>query len=764
MNKAITEGLNLMPPAFVDGLDIWSSGDGTPGTTAYDSDPAGTLYSADPDFGTCLELAKTTSPQKLRYMGETPILPGCYLEVSARVKWVSGPKPQVRIAGYAGNATGGKVGAVPQEADPITLEDPSRVYTVRAIVGSGQRTGVDMVWGVKPVYAHFGIDLLGSDGAIIRVESIQVEDRTSVFHRKLMDLVDVIDYGAVGDGVTDDSQAFEAADAASDGRTLIVPRGTYFLDRNVTLLSPVRFEGTVKMPADKRLVLRANFDLPTYAEAFGDETLGLKKGLQALFNFTDHESFDLGGRRVDLTEPIDVHRVVGNVDVLSNRRVLRNGALQAEENAAWDPEVVTDNATYSSGDPLVLKGLSNIGAIEIGALVEGFGVGREVYVRGRNLTTGELTLSQPLARARASQSYTFTRYRYMLDFSGFTNIKRFSIESVQFFGGGVACGVMLPDDGTWWTFRDCWFEQAGDHAISSIGRACQGLTIDQCEFQSGDTTTPIPDRRSVAFNTNGNDAKIRNNRCINYRHFGVISGSGNLLIGNHFWQSDLQSEGEKTAGLVLTDRTSKTTVTGNYFDTQFIELTNEHQADAGSSSFSPFGRLSIVGNIFTATDVPPWFTFIKLTPIGSNHYIDGLNVVGNTFQLFGGASIDRVEQLDESLGTIDHSRTVDLLWDGNSYSSVTEKAQSPALISHTVSAEAAGWGVDASDRLPFGGHALGVDGVTPHGPIRAANGSVHTGQPYAEPAQGSNKARVDLRWSEPVRGTVQLRVRSDIAA
>ncbi|MSU88052.1 right-handed parallel beta-helix repeat-containing protein [Rhodobacteraceae bacterium 2CG4] len=760
MNKAITEGLNLMPPAFVDGLDVWSSGDGTPGTTAYDTDTAGTLYSADPDFGTCLELIKTTSPQRLRYMGETPILPGCYLEVSARVKWVSGPAPQVRIAGYAGNATGGRVGGVPEEATPITLTDPNRVYTVRAIVGSGQRTGVDLVWGINPVYGHFGIDLMGSNGAVIRVESISVEDRTSVFHRKLLDLVDVIDFGAKGDGITDDAAAFETADAAADGRVLVVPAGTYYLNKNVTLLSPVRFEGTVSMPEDKRLVLRANFDLPSYAEAFGDETLGLKKGLQALFNFSDHEAFDLGGRRVDLTEPIDVHKAVGNVNVMTNRRVLRNGALQAEDTGAWDPEVVTGTATYSPSEPLKLKGLTNIGAIKVGALVEGFGVGREVYVRARNETTGELTLSLPLARASASQSYTFTRYKYMLDFSGFNTIKRFSIESMQFFGAGRGCGVMLSDDGTWWGFRDCWFEQV-EHGISSVGGACQGISIDQCEFQSGDSASPIPSRRSVAFNTNSNDAKIRNNRCINYRHFGVMSGSGNLILGNHFWQADLQAEGEKTAGIVLTDKRSKTTVTGNYFDTQFIEITNEHQADASNSGGEAFGRISIVGNIFTATEVPAWFSFIKLTPLGNGHRLDGFNVFGNTFQLFGGSQIDRADQLDTSLGSIDHSRTVDVVWDGNSYAFVSTKTQSPALILADQSSASSSWAVNTGGKLPFGGRALGVDGVVPHGQVVTSGGGAHHDMPWVETEQGSQKDRVDLRWSTSVRGKVQVRVRVD---
>ncbi len=36
MNKAITDGVLLMPTAFEAGLDVWSSGDGTPGSDTYD--------------------------------------------------------------------------------------------------------------------------------------------------------------------------------------------------------------------------------------------------------------------------------------------------------------------------------------------------------------------------------------------------------------------------------------------------------------------------------------------------------------------------------------------------------------------------------------------------------------------------------------------------------------------------------------------------------------------------------------------------------
>ena len=50
MNKAITDGVLLMPPAFVGGLDVWSSGDGTPGSDTYAGVSNAAFVPADEDF------------------------------------------------------------------------------------------------------------------------------------------------------------------------------------------------------------------------------------------------------------------------------------------------------------------------------------------------------------------------------------------------------------------------------------------------------------------------------------------------------------------------------------------------------------------------------------------------------------------------------------------------------------------------------------------------------------------------------------------
>ena len=61
----------------------------------------------------------------------------------------------------------------------------------------------------------------------------------------MLDWVDVRDFGAVGDGATDDTNAFIAANNAALGRGVLVPEGSYALSENVTFEYPVRFVGTV---------------------------------------------------------------------------------------------------------------------------------------------------------------------------------------------------------------------------------------------------------------------------------------------------------------------------------------------------------------------------------------------------------------------------------------------------------------------------------------------------------------------------------------
>ena len=466
MNKAITDGVQLMPPAFANGLTVWSSGDGTPGSDTYANANNAAFVPADQDFGGCLEVQKVNSTTRVRYMGETPLLPGCYLQIKARIKVLSGSLPNVRIAAFAGRSGGNAVTGIPLNSATTSLTDYGEVVEVTAIVGAGDRTGVDMVWGSTPIYGHFGIDLTGPNGGIVRIDDIEIEDVTSFFLRDLISVVDVRDYGALGDGTTDDSAAFDRANSAAEGRLILVPPGTYFLADDVSLSANVRFEGTITMPTDKVLMLTKEFHLPAYIDAFGDEELAFKKAFQALLNNVDHEALDMRGRKVFIREPIDMQAAVPDRDTYATRRVIRNGQLEAAPTGDWDDVVVTGQGTYDPSDSRKLTGVTNISAIEIGSRVEGNGVGREVYVRDKDITTQEITLSNPLYDAAGRQTYTFKRFKYLVDFSGFRSLSKFIFDDVEFQCNGVCSGILLAPTGLIFHVRDCFFfaaQRQGDH-------------------------------------------------------------------------------------------------------------------------------------------------------------------------------------------------------------------------------------------------------------------------------------------------------------
>ena len=671
----------IMPPAFEDGLDVWSYEDGTPGSATYDGAAFAALVPADQDFGSCLEILKINGTQKVRYTGDTPIIPGCYLKITARVKAVSGNLPAVRIAGWAGASGGSHVSGLTEIASSTTLDSYGEIVTVSSIVGAGARKGVELIWGTTPVFGHFGIDLTGANGGLIRVDDIQIEDVTADYVRDLISIVDVKDYGAIGDGVTNDSAAFEAADSAANGRTVLVPEGVFFLGNNVTFDSHVKFEGTVTMADATRLSCNRDYNLNTYIDAFGDEVLGFKKAYQALLQYNDHASLDMQGRRIDLDGPLDMQAIVGNRDVWEIRRVIHNGLFHATPSPNWDTTVVTSNATYSTSNSYTLTNVNNVANIEFGSLVEGNGVGREIYVSDRNIAAQTLTLTKQLHDAAGTQNFTFRRFKYMIDFGGFTKMSKMDFIALEFHCNRVASGIMMAQDGILFRLKSCVVRFPLDRGVTSAGAACQGMIFDECEFASGEAGTPAQNRTSIMFNMNKNDLKVRNCRAHFFHHFGIVSGTGNLFNGNHWFQGDNEPSGTRTAGVVFTRPNNNSIITVNYVDNNFIQWTNEHDAFTDHNNQYSFGGTTITGNVFVCSSVGSWFRWLVIKPYGSDHFINGLSVTGNTFRTINGG-IDRVDMVDDSYATLNNDRMLNVTFTGNTFSGISQPTINPVFLTH----------------------------------------------------------------------------------
>lgn len=761
MDITITDGLALMPPPFADGLNTWSRTDGTPGSPTWAGQANAALVAADADFGGCVEMVKTETTQKMRFMGNTPIVPGLYLRVKLRLKAVAGNLPSVRVAAWAGDASGSNVTAAVQAGPTVALTSYGEVVEVEAIIGAGNRPGVDMVWGTKPVFGHFGFDLTGPNGGTVRIDDIVIEDATDVFARKLMDWVDVRDYGAKGDGTTDDSAAFEAADAAANGRSVLVSAGTYYLGTSVTFESPVRFEGRLIMPASATLSLTRNYDLASYEAAFGDELTGFRKALQALFSFTDHTTLDLSGRRIAVDGPIDVAAVAGRTGQgFEIRRVLRNGTFDVSAGTAWNTAVVTSQATYATSDPRKLTAVANVSQIEVGSLVQGTGVGREIYVTARNVGAGTLTLSQPLFGAAGVRTYTFSRFRYVLDFSGFSALSKFELHDVEFNLNGVASAIMLAPDGLIFQIGDCFFNKPRDRCITSTGAGDQGMLVDNCQFLSNEQSTAAQDRSSIVLNSNSNDLKLRHNRVVRFAHFAVLGGNGSLILGNHFFHGDNELNGVRRAGLVLTSPNVKTTINGNYIDNCSIEWTNEYDAAPDFTTGYSFGGLTIDGNIFTVINVNPAFRWIVVKPYGAGHFIQGLSMQGNVFKPLNG-SIDRVEMVDTTYADLNYGRLRNLVVTGNSFNAVDQVISNPMTMEFDQNTADTVWTIPAAGLLPFDGRARNVVSVVAEGMIAGPAGERRTDMPYVRIEQGATKQDVTLNWANPSLGKVQITLRVD---
>ena len=760
MNKAITDGLVFTPTAFESGLDVWSSGNGIPGSDTYDGAANAAYVPADADFSGCLELIKTDNTQMLRYMGQTPIVPGCYLQITARVKAISGNLPSVRIAGYALNGSDNHVSGLTEVGSSTTLTTYGDVYEITAIVGTGARGGVDMVWGTDAVSGHFGLDLTGSNGGVVRIDDIQIEDVTSFYADDKIGVVDVVDYGALGDGSTDDSDAFDAADAAANGRTILVPEGTYYLGSNTTIQSPIRFVGNVTCDDSVRLELSKSFDLPTYIDAFGDEELGFKKALQCMMNFSDHESLDMCGRRISVTEPIDVHAAVNNKTSYELRRVLRNGEFDVVGGTAWDPTVVSSAATYSVSNSLVLTNVTNIANIEPGSIITGTGVGREVYVTSVDVGAQTLVLSNALYDAAGTQIFTFTRHKYILDFNGFSKHSKMVIEDLDFRCNGEANGVILASNGIITHFKDCFFTRPAYKGITSPGRGCQGMLIDRCQFLSNEGSTNSQDRVSIAYNSNANDVKVRDNRCELLGMFGVMSGSGHQIAENHWFNGDNVNDGLRLPGVVLTMPNCKTLITGNYIDNGGIEWSNEHDAAPEFSNEFAFGSLTISNNIFYASNVASFYTFISVRPVGPDHYIQGLNVIGNTFKVLQG-NIDRVDKVDTTFYDMNYAAMRNIQWEGNTYNGVNTSTANPVYVGHTQSTASTTWTIDSDERLPFEGYSRKCSSVVFEGDVTNSSNVKQVEYPSVVLRSGSNQDQVQLRFSTAVKGTVFAGIRCD---
>ena len=319
---------------------------------------------------------------------------------------------------------------------------------------------------------------------------------------------------------------------------------------------------------------------------------------------------------------------------------------------------------------------------------------------------------------------------------------------------------MLAPGGQTFRLANSVVNRPKDRGITSTGLGCQGLFIEQCQFLSDEQALPAQDRTTIAFNTNANDCKIRDNRVVRFAHFAIVGGTGNMFLGNHFFQGDDQANGVRLAGVVFTQTNAKSVVTGNYIDNCSIEWSNEHDAEPGFSNEFSFGALTINANVFTVQDVSPAFRWLVIRPRGAGHFVNGLSVAGNTFRTVN-ATIDRIEKVDTTNAGLDFGRMRNILFEGNTFNGVTDLTMNPVTLSHQQNTEAQTWVVNGASFLPFGGWARNVQGIVAEGAVTTPGNVQRFDMPFVQVEQGTGQDRVNLRWPVDVKGTVWVTLRCD---
>lgn len=451
---------------------------------------------------------------------------------------------------------------------------------------------------------------------------------------------------------------------------------------------------------------------------------------------------------------------LAGLTVFAQRRQVANGQFSVVDSPAWDTVTVTSTATYSVAQSARLTGVTNVANIPVGSRVSGTGVGREVYVKSRNIGAGTLELSQPLFGGDGTRNLTFRRFKYIFDFGGFAELSKFEFSNLEFLCNGLASCINLALSGDTFKVVDCVINKPRDKGITSTGDGCQDMILDQCQFISNEQDIRVESRTTIVYNCNANDTKIRNNRASRWLHFGIVAGSGHMFAGNHFFGGDDEDVGVWRAGLVLTDINLKTFITGNYIDNSFIELSNEHDDRPNNDGEFSFGGLTVTGNIFTAANVAPWFRWIVITPYGSGHYVSGLTVSNNVFRVIG-TSVDRIDTVDTSYATLAYTSFRNVIFENNSFNNVSQPTSSPVMVEHVQSTASDTWAVDASDYLPFFSRARNVMSMVAEGAISNASNVTQNLMPWVQTEQGPSGVLVNIRWSAPVKGRMHVTLRCD---
>lgn len=473
----------------------------------------------------------------------------------------------------------------------------------------------------------------------------------------------------------------------------------------------------------------------------------LAAALKELFSGDSSSTLDLEGRTITLNGPVDVAQAAAKTSSSVFCRIT-NGILTISQD-------VPNQSVTKQGQLQALAltmTLSSTQGIVRGMHISGPGLSRETYVT-EVINGTDIGINTYAISAQTNQQYTFTKFGYLLDFSGFNQLSRLSIDHVNFSLRGMVSGIMMGSDGIANHIESNWILDPKNRGITDFNSGARGISINNNEMVSNATAYADSLRYPVAITISNNDPKIRSNRIAMFRHAMIIHGGGALITGNHWWQG---VENARTAGLIFTGRRVKGLVDGNYVDNNWIELSNESAA----ANTTPIGRISIVGNHFTNAwqgDSAAQFSWIRIAPYTVDAPVAGILVTGNTFISLQ-ATVLRSESVDATNGSVNLTNFEDVYFSDNTWEKVTYRTYNPLTVQRVIppGQEITNVVFQTEKAVPFGAQINAVtsvglnnmrnpDGTEAYLPYNSYPGSML-----------SNKSRMQVRFPTPCSGTITV--------
>lgn len=402
--------------------------------------------------------------------------------------------------------------------------------------------------------------------------------------------VNVKDFGAVGDGVTDDSAAISAAATVAQELNcpVKVPAGTFYINSTVSTMAETAQEGQIRFGAsgsysDASHRGQATVRLSPFLKRYADQADALEAAVKCLFNGSGANTSPTSNALVLDCEGIEV-RISRPLEFTTNEIATGSGFLRNHKTIT-NLNLVADSSNWSGG------------------------AGASLFtIRGDQLI-GNL------------RNFSLVECRF--DCANISNLHGLTV------GGYYALFV-----------RNCSFRRFQNDAIRSLGygdsTGNHGLVVEGCNI-TGDFNSS-EGKRGVF--TQDGDVVVRG--CmIEWVERGVVSTRGSIKIEhNHFSMGNADSvpciEINAPRGVSIID---------NDIDGAHIWLNNNTLNTFNNEYFQGWNSVTITGNDFvlgannTLDGSRGLITFETST---ANNYVGGLTVFGNYMIAHGAKEVSSI--------------------------------------------------------------------------------------------------------------------------